>query len=88
MLLLGRAPSGVDGTNLVKTKVFSAHPIRTTRPWGKYFSAEGVVSPRRMVALTITLNLVGCPLVGAFLFETGAYSFKVIGDLMAGKYYC
>jgi hypothetical protein len=59
MLLLERESSGVDGANLVKTKVFSAHPIRTTRPWEKYFSGKGVVSPRRMVALTITINLVG-----------------------------
>jgi hypothetical protein len=25
---------------------------------------------------------------GLFLFEPGAYRLKVIGDLMAGKYYC
>ena len=62
------------------------HPIRTTRPWEKYFSGEDVLYPRRMVDLIITLNLVGWPFGCVFLFRAEVDSLKIIGNLILGKY--
>ena len=72
MLLVGRKPSGRD--QLVKTSF--RYPIL-------YATWENII-PVCIRRLSY-LNLVGglC-----FLFGTGVYSFKIIGDLILGKYYC